>query len=297
MQAFVMLSHSSIIWSISVFHGIETVQRRFERAFILYKPQLDQVRSVRSTDEDETIHELSGERHVSRTLITLQLARAGQHPTTNASHGSSRCQLFLWIHGVLPAICAESSGPAGHAREEQSREPEPKRILGIVPNYRTSPSLTNYKPISVREKFVDRQPGFLRPRYRNSRCGVCRRGAVDQLQPVVWTRRGRIRTLLRHFVCGLCHRQLHDRGDLSHYSAPGPALFPAWQGERMVKAGIRDRSDFLDSFRFGPHAVQLFGDSRQLDCGSDFERILPGQPRRGRRRDKAWDADWRRHGR
>jgi hypothetical protein len=29
-----------------------------------------------------------------------------------------------------------------------------KRILGIVPNYRTSPSLTNYKPISAREKFV-----------------------------------------------------------------------------------------------------------------------------------------------
>ena len=29
-----------------------------------------------------------------------------------------------------------------------------KRILGIVPNYRTSPSLTEYKPISAREKFV-----------------------------------------------------------------------------------------------------------------------------------------------
>jgi len=33
-------------------------------------------------------------------------------------------------------------------------EPEPKRILGIVPNYRTSPSLTNYEPISAKQKFV-----------------------------------------------------------------------------------------------------------------------------------------------
>jgi hypothetical protein len=33
-------------------------------------------------------------------------------------------------------------------------ETEPKRILGIVPNYRTFPSLTNYEPISAKEKFV-----------------------------------------------------------------------------------------------------------------------------------------------
>ena len=31
---------------------------------------------------------------------------------------------------------------------------EDKRILGIIPNYRTFPSLTDYKPISAREKFV-----------------------------------------------------------------------------------------------------------------------------------------------
>jgi hypothetical protein len=32
-------------------------------------------------------------------------------------------------------------------------EPENKRILGIIPNYRTSPSLTVYKPITLSEKF------------------------------------------------------------------------------------------------------------------------------------------------
>ena len=43
--------------------------------------------------------------------------------------------------------------PGTLAKDQQS-DSEPKRILGIVPNYRTSPSLTNYQPISAKEKFV-----------------------------------------------------------------------------------------------------------------------------------------------
>ena len=43
--------------------------------------------------------------------------------------------------------------PGMLANSNQS-ESEPKRILGIVPNYRTSPSLINYEPISAKEKFV-----------------------------------------------------------------------------------------------------------------------------------------------
>jgi hypothetical protein len=50
--------------------------------------------------------------------------------------------------------------PGALAQGNQSQS-EPKRILGIVPNYRSSPSLTNYQPISVREKFViARQDSF-----------------------------------------------------------------------------------------------------------------------------------------
>jgi hypothetical protein len=38
---------------------------------------------------------------------------------------------------------------------------ENKRIFGIIPNYRTSPSLKNYKPLSPREKFeIARQDTF-----------------------------------------------------------------------------------------------------------------------------------------
>ena len=36
---------------------------------------------------------------------------------------------------------------------DPTQEPEAKRLLGIVPNYRTSPSLTNYEPLKVSEKF------------------------------------------------------------------------------------------------------------------------------------------------
>ena len=42
----------------------------------------------------------------------------------------------------------------GTLPQSDSDEKENKRILGIVPNYRTSPSLTEYQPISPREKFV-----------------------------------------------------------------------------------------------------------------------------------------------
>jgi hypothetical protein len=42
----------------------------------------------------------------------------------------------------------------GTPARSNSADTQDKRILGIVPNYRTSPSLTEYKPISAREKFV-----------------------------------------------------------------------------------------------------------------------------------------------
>jgi hypothetical protein len=42
----------------------------------------------------------------------------------------------------------------GTLAKSNQLEPEPKRILGIIPNYRTSPSLTNYEPISAKEKFA-----------------------------------------------------------------------------------------------------------------------------------------------
>jgi len=59
---------------------------------------------------------------------------------------------ITWFVGmaymVLPAF-SQSETPA----TIDSPQPESKRILGIIPNYRTSPSLQNYKPLTTGEKF------------------------------------------------------------------------------------------------------------------------------------------------
>jgi len=39
------------------------------------------------------------------------------------------------------------------AESNKTSPPESKRLFGIVPNYRTSPSLQNYTPLATREKF------------------------------------------------------------------------------------------------------------------------------------------------
>jgi hypothetical protein len=62
---------------------------------------------------------------------------------------------------LLSFLCAladaQSSPPGSRQDESGSTEnPQPtesKRLFGIVPNYRTSPSLQNYTPLTPREKF------------------------------------------------------------------------------------------------------------------------------------------------
>jgi hypothetical protein len=52
---------------------------------------------------------------------------------------------------AFPSFCQQQAAvsPCG-----QSAEPESKRLFGIVPNYRTSPCLQNYEPITPKEKFI-----------------------------------------------------------------------------------------------------------------------------------------------
>jgi len=64
---------------------------------------------------------------------------------------------------LLAFACSSPSqqAPADHIQpgtlassEDQSpKQPESKRIFGIVPNFRTSPSLQNYEPLKSKEKF------------------------------------------------------------------------------------------------------------------------------------------------
>ena len=60
------------------------------------------------------------------------------------------CGFVAYAQQPAPA----SSTQPGTLAKSDPADTEPKRILGIVPNYRTFPSLTNYEPISPKEKFV-----------------------------------------------------------------------------------------------------------------------------------------------
>jgi hypothetical protein len=48
----------------------------------------------------------------------------------------------------IPAFSQQAAPTAG-----APQEPEAKRVLWIIPNFRTSPSLGEYKPLTAREKF------------------------------------------------------------------------------------------------------------------------------------------------
>lgn len=61
----------------------------------------------------------------------------------------------IYKHFVSVTVVIISVGSpafAQPANDNQSRD-ENKRIFGIIPNYRTSPSLTDYKPLTPKEKF------------------------------------------------------------------------------------------------------------------------------------------------
>lgn len=64
--------------------------------------------------------------------------------------------------GQTPAQPGAVAAPAAAKSPcDSSQGPATKRIFGIVPNYRTSPCLENYKPLTVGEKFnIAREDAF-----------------------------------------------------------------------------------------------------------------------------------------
>ena len=75
------------------------------------------------------------------------------------THRISFASLLLAVSGLvapcqqaLPTNPTQSSDTQGSEKTNQPSD-ESKRILGLIPNYRTSPSLQNYQPLTTREKF------------------------------------------------------------------------------------------------------------------------------------------------
>src|SRR6266566_776700 len=71
---------------------------------------------------------------------------------------SCACAAFALLASVSP--CQQASPgdltQPGAAQKSENNHPEPGeggRILGIIPNHRSSPSLQNYEPLTSGEKF------------------------------------------------------------------------------------------------------------------------------------------------
>jgi hypothetical protein len=54
---------------------------------------------------------------------------------------------------TVAVVLTTCLAPCQQPTADGTPQPESKRIFGIVPNYRTSPSLQNYEPLTTREKF------------------------------------------------------------------------------------------------------------------------------------------------
>src|SRR5579859_6653311 len=79
-----------------------------------------------------------------RKLAHVRYKR-GEKQTGHLMNRTSRiCAAVLLAAGL--AAAQEASG-------NQPEEKESKRILWIIPNYRTSPSLENFKPLTPGQKF------------------------------------------------------------------------------------------------------------------------------------------------
>src|ERR1700744_5079495 len=57
--------------------------------------------------------------------------------------------LVLGLAVLWPALVSAQDEPPKSGESE-----EHKRILWIIPNYRTSPTLTDYQPLTVKQKFT-----------------------------------------------------------------------------------------------------------------------------------------------
>jgi hypothetical protein len=58
------------------------------------------------------------------------------------------------VHLAFAVLIVASIVAGQSTAQDQTQNSEDKRILGIIPNYRTSPSLANYEPLTAMAKFT-----------------------------------------------------------------------------------------------------------------------------------------------
>ena len=207
------------------------------------------------------------------------------------------------IASVSPCQQISPSDPPqpGVAQETPDKTPPPpesKRLLWVIPNYRTSPTLENYAPLTASEKFkIASQDAFDRGTVALA-AAFGGGGRLTNSNRSFGRRRG-VAGFARYFgrvLWQLADRRLYDRGSLPYSSSPGSSLLSTRRWNWVVQAPLCGGPDLLDSYRFGRHAVQLFRSDRELNRGRNLERLLRGQPNGLQRRVQPRCAAWGRHG-
>ena len=179
------------------------------------------------------------------------------------------------------APCQEIPGTApqtGAAPETQSRH-----ILGLIPNYRTSPSLQNYKPLTVGEKFKIASEDSL------DRGTFVMAGLFGGLGQLTDSNKS-----FGHGAAGFGRYFGTSYGDLfignymtealyPSHPPPGSPILPAWHRKRPLPVRLRRLTGLLDPSRLWRHSVQLLRMAGELNCRSDIKCLLSGSTERRQR--------------
>jgi hypothetical protein len=146
---------------------------------------------------------------------------------------------------------------------------EDKGKFWIIPNYRTSPSLHPYEPLTDDEKFkIATEDSFDRG---TAALAVLFAGEAQLTNATPEFGQG-VKGYARYLGTSYAD---DDGSRLSCRVSSGPTLFPARGGERPVPPRKRGWPDLLDSHGLGSRAVQFFGDHRQFDRRGDFDGLHP----------------------
>ena len=58
-----------------------------------------------------------------------------------------------WVASCQEIPATEPAQPGSHTDSQRSDTQQGRHILGLIPNYRTAPTLQNYKPLTIGQKF------------------------------------------------------------------------------------------------------------------------------------------------
>ena len=137
-------------------------------------------------------------------------------------------------------------------------QPEDKRIFWIIPNYRTSPSLHPYTPLTSQEKFkIASEDSFDRGTVALAVLFAGESQLTNSTPAFGQGVKGYAR-YLGTCLCGFRDWGHDDGSHLSCYASSRPALLSARDGYRLVAPRKCGRPDFLDPHGFREHCSSIF---------------------------------------